>query len=453
LPAGSADNSGHETSTDAVGTVISLPEAPPAQLTLRNGLATVTPDEIARRMMNTFHCPKPLVEPAEGQAPGNFSLAFRGTHDEAFQSSEGLVHIASLGTAAVINMVALRDVRNRVQLLAEGDRGPQAVQMSGELHLVPSFEWRLLRVPQLTVRPAPKMTPLARVGPVPGLGPPLPASGPGIEGHRIAVGMELEATRLRKREGKQFRSGRAVRSWLVTWLPNLDAVDISLLLAFWSKDMVLHEDLASPTTDTAYKSVTVGPSLTIQFPDTSPLPASALQELTNIHCAVLYAHRTGSVAEDKLPCLSRLRAWGVAHLSSARIVAEQPLPAQPSGARYRHRDGFGAVRLKQAPVRDLGLLNPGPTVSGTMPETSMEVHGRDSAGNFCRVPNGPTVSRGTPWAKHWRAAAAVVAARNAFQQPTHKHSVLAVPPFSLECVMEAPSKSCLQDNFQPLGHS
>eukprot|EP00972_Heterocapsa_arctica_P015936 2349826-Heterocapsa_arctica.AAC.1 len=49
-----------------------------------------------------------------------------------------------------------------------------------------------------------------------------------------------------QRQGKKFRSGKAIRSWLLSILPNSEALDLALLLTFWSKGMALTEDISDP---------------------------------------------------------------------------------------------------------------------------------------------------------------------------------------------------------------
>jgi len=225
------------------------------------------------------------------------------------------------------------------------------------------------------VRCTPKMSTLARVGPVPGLGPALPESGPGADGVRLAVAVELEAARLHVHKGKHFRGGKVIRSWLISWLPSGGAADFAMLLACWPKDMLLEEDLERGRLgETAYSAITVGQGLRLQFPEDGPLPVSELQALREMHLAVCQAYRTGAIEEDSLPQLDKLREWGRCHLSSARATTKMPT-AEERGAkvlRYSHRRGFGAVTMSEPPSRHLGT-----TGSGLHPEGSGEDDGME----------------------------------------------------------------------------
>ena len=108
-----------------------------------------------------------------------------------------------------------------------------SVQACGEFWVVPCYEYRRLKAPHLNLKPAGKISPAARAAPVSGLGPQSPTTGSEDAGYHFVVAMELEAMRLHQRQGKQFRGGKSVRSWLMSWLPSDDHLDVALVLAFW----------------------------------------------------------------------------------------------------------------------------------------------------------------------------------------------------------------------------
>jgi len=277
-------------------------------------------------------------------------------------------HVAALAEAAILNMVAQRDAKHRLQVFDPRDE--RRTQSVGQLSVTPAFEWRLLRYPAVVVRPGPRATLLARVGPVPGLGPLLPPSGLGAEGFRLAVAMDLEAVQLRTRQGKAGRGSKSVRSWLVSWLPSSDALDLALLLTFWPKDMTLHEDAARGCSgEPAYSAIAVGQGVTVHFPEGSPLLSSDFQALREMHLALCEAHRAGSMDEAALPQLPRLREWGRAHLAAARVTADALLePPTDKGPgkwkRYSHRHGFTTTTHDEAPQRRAGSAGGGSCPAG-----------------------------------------------------------------------------------------
>jgi len=456
------------------------PIAPlPPPLTLRGCPPALTAEVIAEQIARTFCIDSPSVVAAEGQPPGNFVLSF--PRIDMQQACNGLSKLVEYSDAAVVNMVIQRDVRHRLQLFDVASPGLGSVQACGELHLTPVLEWRLLRAPLMTVKPAPKMTPLSRIGPVPGIGPALPASGPGAEGHRIAIAMELEASRLNVRMGRSYRAGRAIRSWLVSWLPNVDALDLVSLLVFWPREMTLQEDLTvAKDGSTAYLSITLGSGLAIRFQDGKPLPVDAFRDLISMHCEVRRVFRTGSMFADRLPSLARLRGWGRMFLGAATVTTEVPASCSQASA-YTHRHGFGHLRFSEVPseASTPSALTEG-SAAGTPsppapppppppqppppPATAVAraaaavvamaaaagapaaplAEGTD--GNFSQMPRGAKHLRDVhraeggstkkPWMNAWRAAAANAALCES--QACEDGSEV---PWSVECVVERPSVS------------
>ena len=77
------------------------------------------------------------------------------------------VKLVAHSGAAVLNMVVKRDKGHRLRLCASGTGAESSVQDCGEVHVTPVLEWRLLRAPQMTVKPASKMATLSHIGPDP----------------------------------------------------------------------------------------------------------------------------------------------------------------------------------------------------------------------------------------------------------------------------------------------
>ena len=117
----------------------------------------------------------------------------------------------------------------------------------------------------------------------------------------------------------------------MSWLPTTDQLDLAMLLTFWSRDMLLHEDLTPPRDQTKYSAITVGGAITIRFPEGAPLLAAEFQELQHMILEVQRAHRTGRLDPDKLPSIAKLR-----ECTGALAVAGR------QGAAKQHRVRVGA---------------------------------------------------------------------------------------------------------------
>lgn len=326
-------------------------EAPP--ITLRGAPPSLAPEIIAQKIAVTFQIPRPQLDRVEDQPPGNYTVQFQGQAQHAPNLTHP-VFICKLTEAALVNMVVQRDSRQRLQLFLDSDK----VQSCGELHVVPVFKWRLLRAPSLMIKAPPRVTPLLRSGPVQGIGPECPIAGPGAQGFRLAISMELEATKLQQKQGKHFRSGKAIQSWRTSWLPNQSAFDLALLLTFWIRGMTLH-DVVSPCDQTAYSAISVGLGITIHFPEDAPLLDVHFQELRAMYSSVRQVHCSGLLCSSSLPTVHRLREWGARHLSEARVVTEidfqigATASASLAAGQYSHRIGHGRVSLSSAPARVL----------------------------------------------------------------------------------------------------
>lgn len=333
-------------------------EDPP--LTLRMAPPAFSAELISKLIRETYRLQYgPQLVPAPGQRPGNWVISFPG---EFAAGPEQTDRIAHLNSACLLNMLAQRDHKSRLQLVFDNTVVP-----CGELHVKPALEWRLMRMPQLAVKPAPKLTLLSRMGPAPGVGPPLQPEGPGVEGTRLGVAMELEAFRMNQKKGRTFRGGKAIRSWLVSCLPSTAGLDIALLLTFWSKDLLLQptvpESSSQASDDTEYSEIAVGRGFTVRFPKPHPLKASALKELAVFHRAVQHAHRTGNVYDRDIPSIAGLLMWGRTNLPHSELAPDEKFGANPTlqslRQPYRHKQGYGAITLKA------GLTEPPPSGSTT----------------------------------------------------------------------------------------
>jgi len=155
------------------------------------------------------------------------------------------------------------------------------------------------------------------------------------------------------------KNGRAARTWLLSWLPDVDSLDLVMLLAFWSRDMTLFEDFSDTMAPTAYKAVAVGEALRIRFPDDDPLPAEALRELCMSHRELQSALRKGTFYGASLPSLQTLRRWGFNNLMCARVETAETLLDLPKTKRYTHHHRIGSTFHFMAPTTRLAEPVPG----------------------------------------------------------------------------------------------
>lgn len=410
------------------------------------------------------------VTPVPGQPPGNYALTFHPPHArdlDSWQSgpypamADGFARLGSLGLPAALFLVAVHDPKQRLHLFTQNGE----VFASGEFHAVPLYELHLLRAPHLSTRPTLRMSSLAKCGPIEGLGPDLPIRGTsGTAGSAggagsgrstcLAIAVELDSTRFNQRTGKQFKAGKAIRSWLLSWLPPVDSLDLVLLLTFWSRDMTLKEAAASSPASTSFERIVLARGLQICFPEQAPLSLEAFKELRELRHEIQRAMKSGFMQQAYLPRVEKLQAWGRTHLAEARVASgvEQPIGELPL-KKYTHRQGFGAVRLKPAPRRVVQL----------QPQSVMQLppqHPRRAAGgaagpvgegipkvaeadasNFSRLPRGGSrlCPESRPWASTWRQCSKAVASRAYSSRTCGSGPCGALRiPSSVECVVEPP---------------
>lgn len=318
-------------------------------LTLRAAPPALDVETIQRNINRTYGIVAPLLNQAQGQPPGNFIVSFAGA-----SVTRHHIGFADLNGAALLNMVVARDPRNRLQVFELDGR----VVSYGQFHVVPTWKWHLLRVPSLTIKTPMRLTPLARSGPVVGIGPELPKFGPGANGFRLAISMELEATKFQERQGRTFKAGKAVQSFRTSWLPNDAALDLVLLLTFWTREMELID--VTQNGRTVYAAIKVGLGFTVTFPDDDPLLPKDFEELRRWSHEVRLALISGRFRENALPSIRQLQEWGLAHLSRASVLTPrrfafgQASTASIPAGYYSHRTVRRGVSLSVAPGDAVG---------------------------------------------------------------------------------------------------
>lgn len=226
---------------------------------------------------------------------------------------------------------------------------------------------------------------------------------------------------------KTKRMGKGIRSWLVTWLPSLDALNLVLLLTFWGKDMSLHEDLNCGT-HTAYKAIALGSALMIKFPEVSPLRYDDFLQLCEINLEVRKAMKSDSACASDLPTLSKLRAWGQRHLKGVHVITEPGEVLQHAeGARYTHHSHEQTVTERAQYCHQLAVCET------PMPSTSQGEPPED--GNFSSylpARRRPSMVSGD----FWRKAAATAALRSSRYNVGEFETV---PPMECECTVDRTS--------------
>eukprot|EP00746_Dinoflagellata_sp_MGD_P147375 gnl/MRDRNA2_/MRDRNA2_79727_c0_seq2.p1 gnl/MRDRNA2_/MRDRNA2_79727_c0~~gnl/MRDRNA2_/MRDRNA2_79727_c0_seq2.p1 ORF type:complete len:373 (-),score=51.04 gnl/MRDRNA2_/MRDRNA2_79727_c0_seq2:102-1220(-) len=340
--------------------------------------------------------------------------------------------------AAVANILSMRDPKSRLQVVHPTDqskgRDPMPViEPLGELNVGPVYEWYALRVPQLTVRPGMRVTPLARVGTAFGVGPPCPPPAlcqSASQGFRFGIAFEFEATKKNQRKGREWVSGKQVRGWLVSWLPCLDNGDIALILTFWPRGIHLTENLKPP----GYQAIVLGNALKIEFPKDQPLEPNELSKLLVLHKEVQRCLRVGYCNIQELPFMRALRAWSSRNLTNIKVEAleaDNPEVIPDKWKEYNHRRGFGAISW---------------TTECCQPEKAIEVEVTPPVqtvvaknGNFCTAPM--LVSR-KPTSPLWQPQAQATVPAEPRKRPSPKisvegwesHQLWAPPPFDVEFI-------------------
>lgn len=318
---------------------------------------SVTPSELEERIERLLE-----LKPKANQISETAIEIIFSDQREAPRGNRALVN---LNSAAVLNMLAFRDPGKRLQLphvevsdnWGRGwnyyDNAMAQPITCGELRVDPILEWSLIRKLKYQVKPATRMTPLVRLGPATGLGPPLATAE--HQAHRIAISLDLEAVR-QQTFGKRgaFKGSRNIRGWLMSLLPNASALDLALLLSMWSKDMMV-EDYHTPQKDgkeTAvgeiFKSIKIGTGVIVNFPPEAPLYVDDLQELRSLFQEVHLALKTGFTLWERLPSIDLLRQIGERALVQASVTVDPEMTDDPENMKYRHSSMVNVITFDEA---------------------------------------------------------------------------------------------------------
>lgn len=389
-------------------------------------LSTVSSEELAQRIAHTFSTRPPIL--TQMGETSTFQVEFQWDYGEWTWNTP---RIADLSSAATANMLAQRDPKQRLWLLQVNDEANPSP--CGQLLLSHTWEWRVLRLPHLTVKTLPRLTPLSKAGPIQGVGPDIPGAGHGSSGFRLAISVDLDISRLSQQEGRKFRGGKGVRNWLTSWLPNVNGTDLAMLLCLWPKGFTLHEDLSSIQKQSRYAAITLGTGLTICFHTSQPFTAEKLSWLSKRFLRIKTALRTGLFVVSELPSNEELSNWAGEHLSRVKVSTE-PWPSAPEACQFTHAAGFVTVHLKTFPPK---LISPAgsnsPKVKFDMPKAC------DT--NFSRPPFAPGRHLEPFWKQYWLDA---VCSASCPQQSHACFSDSNPPSFSTECVVRLPGSSRME---------